>query len=91
MRSLSGLRDWIDGHKKATAAIIAALVNLVPDRYVAADQKDALTKLAIAFVVGQGAADFGKERAKVEVAAGELARSAPSERRTPRDMPVAGG
>lgn len=91
MRALRGLRAWIEGHKKATAAIIAALVNLIPDRYLADDQKDTLSKLAMAFIVGQGAADFGKERAKVELAAGGPGVVAPSERRTPRDLPAVEG
>lgn len=89
---LAGLRSWVDGHKKATAAILGALVALVPDRYLDDSHKQLVVELAMSFILGQGAADFGKEKAKVEVAAGVVPLvTGPSERRTPRDLPAQTG
>lgn len=56
-------RWWSKVPKKITAGVIGVLVQLlpIPDGF-----KERIAELAMAFILGQGIADAGKERAKIE-------------------------
>jgi hypothetical protein len=69
MGFLTGIRAWCENHKKLTVTIVGALVDLVPDKYLPQDQKLAMTATLMAFILGQGIADHGKEAAKIQAAA----------------------
>ena len=69
-RVLAAIRTWCVGHKKLTVTLLGAVVAMVPDDVLDADKKKWMVEMFMVYVVGQGAADFGKERAKVESAAG---------------------
>lgn len=64
---------WIRSHRKLTATILGAAVQFVPG--IDDETKRTLAAVLISYVVGQGVADVGKEKAKIEIAAG--ARSLP--------------
>jgi hypothetical protein len=68
-RFFAAIRDWITEHKKATAAMAGALVELIPTRYASDAAKQQITILVVAFIAAQGIADHGKERAKIDAAA----------------------
>jgi hypothetical protein len=63
---LAALRTWCAEHKKLTATILGGLVALVPQHILSDEQRNSLVGLLVAFVVGQGVADAGKEKAKIE-------------------------
>jgi len=69
MSFFTAIRNWCAGHKKLTVTLLGALVSLIPDKYLTQDQKTALTATLVAYVIGQGVADAGKEKAKIEAAA----------------------
>lgn len=58
---------WRPG-KKAVAAIVGIGLQFVP--WLDSDTKAEITKLVMAFILGQGVADFGKERAALEAGKG---------------------
>jgi hypothetical protein len=49
--------------KKVVAAVVGIAVQFLP---VDEDTRHKIAEIAIGFIVGQGIADWGKERAKVE-------------------------
>tara|TARA_Y100000310_G_scaffold292484_1_gene321259 strand:- start:573 stop:782 length:210 start_codon:yes stop_codon:yes gene_type:complete len=64
------MKEWLArSSKKLWVAIGAALVVLMKD-YFGLDEPTAekLVALSMAYIVGQGVADLGKEKAKVEKA-----------------------
>jgi len=65
---MQAVRNWIADHKKLTITILGALVGLLPDKYVDQAHKDWIMAQLMAFVIGQGIADHGKEAAKIEAA-----------------------
>ena len=50
--------------KKLTVLLLGAVVQLLP--FLDQDTKNEITKWGAAYIIGQGVADFGKERAKIE-------------------------
>lgn len=53
--------------KKVTATIVAALITIFGKQLgFSEDTISEIIAVAIAFIVGQGIADLGKERAKIE-------------------------
>ena len=56
-------RRWAPG-KKALAALVGIGVQLIPN--ISADLKDEIRNIVIGFIVGQGIADAGKEKALIE-------------------------
>lgn len=60
------MKWWQRIPKKMTAAVVVGLVQLLP---LSADVKHELVKLAAVYILGQGAADWGKEAKKAEIAA----------------------
>ena len=59
-----GMKWWNKSPKKLTVLVVAAVIQVVP--FLDEDTKRELTKLAAGYIVGQGIADWGKERAKIE-------------------------
>jgi hypothetical protein len=74
MKALLAIRNWCGGHKKLTATLVAAGVELA-GKYLHLDaaQCDKVAATIVAYVLGQGLADVGKEKAKVECARGVVA------------------
>jgi len=66
MRVLAAIRAWCWGHKKLTATIVGAAIALVPDTALDPDRKKWVVELVMAYLVGQGIADNGKEAAKIQ-------------------------
>ena len=69
MSFLLAIRNWCGAHKKLTATIIGAAVSLIPDKVLDQVTKTKIVETIMVYVAGQGVADMGKERAKIEVAA----------------------
>lgn len=65
----TSVKNWIMDHKKITAAVIAAVLSLVPDKLIDADKKKLIVETIMVFIAGQGVADMGKEKAKIEAKA----------------------
>lgn len=70
--TLKGLGKGLLGSKKVVAAIAGALAVvgvrfLGLDDAAAADASLKITGIAVAYLLGQGAADHGKEKAKAEL------------------------
>jgi len=53
--------------KKMAAAAVAIAVQFIPA--ISQDAKDEIRNVLVAFIIGQGIADAGKERAQIERAA----------------------
>jgi hypothetical protein len=60
------MKWWDKIPKKLIALIVGGVVQLLP---IDADTKHEVTKIVLGFLIGQGLADVGKERAKVAAAA----------------------
>jgi hypothetical protein len=60
---MSQYSRWRPG-KKTIAALVGIGLQFLP--WIDADTKAEVTKLVIGFIVGQGVADAGKERALIE-------------------------
>jgi hypothetical protein len=56
-------RRWMPG-KKMVAALVGIGVQLIPN--ISVDLKDEIRNIVVGFIVGQGIADMGKERALIE-------------------------
>jgi hypothetical protein len=69
VKVLKAIHDWCGGHKKLTATVVGALVALVPDAILDADRRKWVVEMIMLFVAGQGIADAGKEKAKIEAEA----------------------
>lgn len=91
MSILPRLGSWVGDHKKITAGLLGVGVALIPERYVDVERRRELVELVIAFLVGQGLADIGKERAKAEQGGWPSDGVPMSERRTPRSIPIVRG
>jgi hypothetical protein len=67
MKVLIAIRNWCGGHKKLTATIVAAGVQTA-GKYLHLDstEVDKVTAVILTYVLGQGLADVGKEKAKIE-------------------------
>lgn len=63
MGSTPWYRRWAPG-KKVVAALVGVGVQLLP--YFSPETKEEIGKLVIGFIVGQGIADAGKEKALIE-------------------------
>jgi hypothetical protein len=63
---------WDRFPKKLTALVVGGLVQLLP---IPADTKHEITKVVLGYLLGQGMADWGKEKAKVVAAAPPVAVS----------------
>lgn len=70
MKVLVAIRNWCGAHKKLTATLVAVGVQTA-GKYLHLDdaQVDKVTAIILAYVLGQGLADVGKEKAKVEIGA----------------------
>jgi hypothetical protein len=66
MMVLTAIRAWCAGHKKLTMALVGAAVALIPTTVLDDDRKKWVVELVIAYLVGQGIADNGKEAAKIQ-------------------------
>jgi hypothetical protein len=67
---MHALTDWLAGHKKLTVTLLGALASMIPASVLDDDSKTKLIGVLMAYLVGQGVADHGKEAAKI-VAAGK--------------------
>lgn len=56
-------RRFVPG-KKMLAAVVGIAVQFIPG--LSADAKDEVRNILIGYIIGQGVADMGKERAAVE-------------------------
>lgn len=67
MKVLLAIRNWCGSHKKLTATLVAVGVQTA-GKYLHLDpaQVDKVTAVILTYVLGQGLADVGKEKAKVE-------------------------
>lgn len=63
MSSTPWYRRWAPG-KKVLAALVGVGVQLIPG--ISNDLKDEIRNIVIGFIVGQGIADAGKEKALIE-------------------------
>lgn len=61
--SVPWYRRWAPG-KKAVAALVGVAVQFIP--HVSDDLKNEIRNIVIGFIVGQGIADAGKEKALIE-------------------------
>jgi hypothetical protein len=57
------MKWWDRIPKKLIALVVGGAVQLLP---LASDTKHEITKVVLAYLLGQGLADVGKERAKIE-------------------------
>jgi hypothetical protein len=62
---------WDRVPKKIVVFVIGFVVQLLP---VSTDLKHEIVKIAAGFLIGQGLADMGKERAKIEAAKVSITR-----------------
>lgn len=90
MKVLVAIRDWLGAHKKLTATIVGLAVAAIPEKFLDDAAKTRLAAVLVAYILGQGLADVGKEKAKVEFAAAqELSRVPDLEIATELDVAAA--
>lgn len=63
------VRAWCGEHKKMTATILSLLAALIPTRVIDEDTKTRLVAGLVAYIIGQGIADVGKEKTKIQAEA----------------------
>lgn len=67
MKLLTAIRAWCGAHKKLTATLIALGVEALA-KHLPLDpaQVDKIAGTIVVYILGQGMADIGKEKAKIE-------------------------
>jgi len=78
---------WDRVPKKAIVFVVGVILQIIPDRFIDQTTKNEITKVTAGYLLGQGIADFGKERAKIEGKA-MITAQAPTAIELPIEMPL---